>query len=498
LMRNAEIVFTVTFRTDSQCNMFDFEDGVGPSLDPDNYEIRSLIRIDSGAATDKVVEIDSLDSAGYAQLHYLATAGDKRGIEALLAKGANPNVQAREGFGTPLHLAAGAGKAGAVELLIDHGADINAKAGGGMSPLLVATMKAQVASVKTLLRRGADVNAVDTSGATSLHGAAHRGMTEIASLLLGTGADRSIKDGLGYTAETMAHRRGYPALANLIARFVNGSENVATLSTLSQGVLSTRSNSALVNAKDGTVLILIPEGIFLAGGPQDNERESTFAVELRSYYLAAHAVTNEQYARFLNEVQPEVKDLERWILLDAYCFVRATDAAYEVVNGKGDHPVVQVSWKGAEAYCQWAGLRLPTELEWEKGARGTDGREYPWGNQWEDMFCRNPSNRFGKVTTCGVLQYEKGKSPWGLYQMAGNVYEWCSDWYDKVAYQRYRGGDLDSPTGASSEYRWRVMRGGSWGSNPERLRCAFRLGRSPEGINPVEANSWGFRCARTP
>ena len=131
------------------------------------------------------------------------------------------------------------------------------------------------------------------------------------------------------------------------------------------------------NPGDGTWLALIPGGQFLAGTDR-------FPGAQPSYYLALHAVTNAQYARFLSARHPGTSDLEKWVLLDSFCFVRSAGSSYEACGGKEDHPVVQVSWFGAEAYCEWAGLRLPSELEWEKGARGVDGREYPWGKDWYD------------------------------------------------------------------------------------------------------------------
>ncbi|MGB8261172.1 MAG: SUMF1/EgtB/PvdO family nonheme iron enzyme [Terracidiphilus sp.] len=240
------------------------------------------------------------------------------------------------------------------------------------------------------------------------------------------------------------------------------------------------------NGKDGTLLGLVPAGEFLAGG---SGNEKPFPVRLPAYYLALHAVTNGQYARFLNASRPAKADLDKWILLGSYCFVRAQGSGYEAYGGKSDHPVAQVSWYGAEAYCAWSGLRLPSELEWEKGSRGVDGREYPWGAKWDETKCRNDKNK-GSERTCTVWSYPEGQSPFGQYQMSGNVWEWCGDWYDKEAYNRYKAGNLTPPsTGVS-----RVLRGGSWDDGGTGLfRCADSLYYLPgrrDGLN-------GFRCART-
>jgi len=247
-----------------------------------------------------------------------------------------------------------------------------------------------------------------------------------------------------------------------------------------------------VNPTDETVLLLVPGGKFLAGGPGSNEGPGKpFAVELPAYYLGITPVTSAQYARFLTERRPSDSDVQKWILLDSDCFVRKSGSGYEAYGDKADHPVVQVSWSGAEAYCRWAGLRLPRELEWEKAARGVDGREYPWGNEWDASKCRNGQNRSSE-TTCGVWGYPEGCSVWGHYQMSGNVWEWCADKWDSGAYDRYKRGDLTPPTGSSSASR--VLRGGSWLNDyPGLFRCAYRRNLHPD----FRIGSLGFRVART-
>lgn len=242
------------------------------------------------------------------------------------------------------------------------------------------------------------------------------------------------------------------------------------------------------NERDGTLLVLIPEGEFLAGGEYRSEGPP-FAIRLPTYYMATHPVTNAQYARFLSEFTPSSDDLKKWILLDSECSVRKSAGGYAPYGGKEDHPVVQVSWYGAKAYCGWAGLRLPTTLEWEKAARGTDGRMYPWGNEWDKSKCRNGYNHT-REATCSVWGYAEGASPWGTYQMAGNVWEWCEDWWDAGAYERYKQGDLKLPEEGVNG----VARGGGWGDRDRDQFCCVYSGLRGHAGRYYDL---GFRCAKS-
>ena len=228
--------------------------------------------------------------------------------------------------------------------------------------------------------------------------------------------------------------------------------------------------------KDGMVMVYVPAGEFLMGSTDadaeaDSDEKPPHKVFLDAFWIDRTEVRKDQYQK---------------------CVAAGECAAASCSGtGQGDHPEVCVTWQDATNYCTWAGRRLSTEAEWEKAARGTDGRKYPWGNEVPDCNRLNYWGRDGGCVgaTTAVGSYQSGASPYGALDMAGNVWEWVADRYD----EKYHASELaQNPTGPESG-QLRVLRGGSWNSSQGSVRAAGRDYAAPV----LGSGILGFRCARS-
>ena len=246
-------------------------------------------------------------------------------------------------------------------------------------------------------------------------------------------------------------------------------------------------------------MVYVPAGEFTMGSTSgDPSEKPVHTVYLNAYYIDKYEVTNEKYAAYLTEAlangEIEVdsslatKDGFKLIDLDDYYSeIFYSDNNFIVESGKENYPVINIPWHGAFAYAIHYGKRLPTEAEWEKAARGTGGRTYPWGNDSPDSFlCNFDSSKIGHTTSVGTYS-PVGDSPYGCCDMAGNVYEWCNDFWGE---DYYESSPTNNPLGPFPVGGWRVVRGGSWGDGSTRMRCASRYNVNPDG----RYTGIGFRC----
>jgi len=233
-------------------------------------------------------------------------------------------------------------------------------------------------------------------------------------------------------------------------------------------------SSNLLREKDSMMMMYVPAGEFTMGSNEGNDDEKPIhLVYLDAYWIDQTEVTNGQYEKCVVE---RVCTLPGSLNSD-------TRASYFGNNEYMDYPVMKVVWDQANTYCQWAGGRLPTEAEWEKAARGTDERTYPWGNSIDSTLANYDVN-IGDTTKVG--NYPAGASPYRVLDMAGNVWEWVSDW---SAEDYYKDSPNQNPTGPASGEN-RAARGGSWNDSASVIRSDYRY-----RYNPSESSSFlGFRC----
>lgn len=255
--------------------------------------------------------------------------------------------------------------------------------------------------------------------------------------------------------------------------------------------------SSLISTVDKMNLMYIPAGEFKMGSEEyDIDESPIHNVFLDAFWIDSTEVTNEMYSNFLNAQDNQSEGGKYW--LDSTgrdVMVIWKNGHWRPKDGHNEHPVTNVNWYGAQAYCEWAGRRLPTEAEWEKAARGgLDLRIYPWGDEWPVCVddAQNGANFWGLYCarrTIPVGSY--AANGYGLYDMSGNVSEWVADWYDE---QYFYEAPYKNPFGPESGNEYsdtRVIRGGSWDDFKGELRVSNRR-------DALQISSWdslGFRCA---
>lgn len=233
-----------------------------------------------------------------------------------------------------------------------------------------------------------------------------------------------------------------------------------------------------------TEMVIIPGGSFYRGSQDGNRDEMPrHQITLSSFAIDIHPVTNEQFVRFLEVMGGEKDSNHNDIIRLRDSRIKRSGGKLSIESGYAKHPVVGVTWYGAVAYAKWIGKRLPTEAEWEIAARGKrDNALYPTGDDIE----KTQANFFSSDTTA-VMSY--APNGYGLYDMAGNVYEWCHDWYG-YNYYEISIQEPENPQGPLQGV-YRVLRGGCWKSLKEDLRCSRRHRNNPGTVN----GTYGFRCA---
>ena len=257
-----------------------------------------------------------------------------------------------------------------------------------------------------------------------------------------------------------------------------------SLSFAEDGISSNETQTPL--SKDGAPTVLVPAGLFPMGvppGDRDGGRDEypRHEVFLDSFLIDQFEVTNGRYLEF-------VKSTGHRVPQNPTNPTRNLWQGDTITESLAERPVINVDWFDADAYCKWAGKRLPTEAEWEKAAKGTSDRRFVWGNVEPTAKHLNYNQRWiGEKTLMPVGSYEAGKSPYGAYDMAGNVWEWVNDWYDARYYEK---SPERNPKGPETGLK-KVIRGAGWQNETPTVRIFTRVESDPTMRN----ESTGFRCA---
>ena len=251
--------------------------------------------------------------------------------------------------------------------------------------------------------------------------------------------------------------------------------------------IGAESESKEMIGKDGAPMVQVPEGKFPMGVPKAArdggiDERPNHDVFLDTFHIDTYEVTNGRYLQFITETGHRTPQ-------------HPSDSSKGLWKGNimpesiVDLPVINVDWYDADAYCKWAGKRLPTEAEWEKAAKGPNDWRFPWGNvEPTDRHLNYNQVWRGEATLVPVGIYEAGKSPYGAYDMAGNVWEWVADWYDPNYYSKSPAKNPQGPETGTHK----VLRSSGWQVETPQVRIFTRIRMDPLGRN----NSTGFRCAK--
>jgi formylglycine-generating enzyme required for sulfatase activity len=253
-----------------------------------------------------------------------------------------------------------------------------------------------------------------------------------------------------------------------------------------------RAGAASLRRIDGMAMVYIPPGVFTMGSDANDTsvNNETFPVRevtlMEGFWIDRTEVTNAQFAAFLTARGNQREGEVFWLSLeDADVLIVESDGVFQPKSGFRNHPVIEVSWYGAAAYCDWVGAVLPTEAQWEYAARGRGGFIYPWGNESPDSTRLNYNRNIDRTTAVGA--YPNGASWVGALDMVGNVWEWVNDWYEP---DYYESAPSVNPTGPDNGTK-KVLRGGSWLHDALVAQAAYR-----NGYPPTLQNGYvGFRCA---
>lgn len=320
------------------------------------------------------------------------------------------------------------------------------------------------------------------------------------------------------TLDAFIHMAAPPARSEVEIHAPTAQAVAEGLSPQGKGEAARESALSGVRTIGGIEFVPVPAGKFKLGSKddnplaRDNEKPQHTCEISRPYSIARFPITNARFEEFVQARAYPTTSEEKGSapVWDGNQLKDTPGANWRHPRGpkssskdKEQHPVVQVSWVDAAAYCRWFNetyraelgdlqVRLPTEAEWEKAARGEYANEWPWGNEWDPQRCNSREGGKGDTTPVGAYS-PSGDSPYGAADMVGNAWEWCQDWYDGSEYTRRQVGPVVDPTGPQTGTA-RVVRGGSWDSTRLYARCASRYGDVPGDFG----SNLGFRVALSP